>query len=186
MAYIAKVSGADVVELRVGVLTDIPEADRVNWRSVIESLPLFDRATQAVDVGSIDVINDTVVMTYTIKTVPAVLAKMRLRDQAAAARWKRTQSGVTLPSGVRIKTDETSKAKIDQALAMLEKGWTSAINWKVGTNEYATLDLAAMTGVAQAVAAYEQACFETEKSIIAEIEAGTITTVAQIDGYAWP
>lgn len=208
MGYIARTNGgADVLELRVGVLADVPAADQGNWRTVVEIGDLVadpfaevryisDIAvaepnvvmtwTKTNDWRAIFAASANVVMTWTKIAMPAPYAKMRLKDYAAGVRWQKTQAGMTLPSGVRIKTDETSKAKLDQALAMLEKGWVPSLAWKVGPGEYITLDTAAMTGVAQAVAAYEQACFIAEQNIAAEIDAGTITSKAEVDAYAWP
>lgn len=187
MAYIAKTNGgATVLEMRTGVLSDIAEADRANWRTVSDVPPSYDRLTQSLAIADVIVLNDAVSIQYSVMSVPEPLRKLRLRDYAASVRWQKTQAGVTLPNGVHIKTDETSKSKIDQALAMLEKGWVASIRWKVGPGEYVDLDLAAMTGIAQGVAAYEQACFAAEYAIALDIASGTITTQAQIDAYAWP
>lgn len=187
MSYIAKTNGGtEVLEIRSGVLADIPESDRSNWRSVIDAPPPVDRLYQSRLPTDILVVGDEVHFQYSVISSPDALRKARLKEYAASKRWDKTQAGVTLPSGVKIKTDEASKTKIDQALAMLEKGWVAEIRWKVGTGEYLTLDLATMTGIAQAVAAYEQACFAAEEQIVLGIDAGTIATTAQIDGYAWP
>jgi hypothetical protein len=187
MPYIAKISGADVIEMRTGTLSDIAEADRANWRVVSDVVPPHDRATQSIAVSGVIVHNDTVSMQYTVMSLPEPMLKSRLRDYAAHVRWEKTQAGVTLPSGARIRTDEASKTKIDQALAMLEKGWVPSIRWKIGPGEYIDLDISGMTGIAQAVATYEQACFAVEEQIVTEIEAGTITTRAQIDTHLlWP
>lgn len=187
MAYIAKViNGTDVSELRIGVLTDIPESVRDNWRTVTESGDLFsDPLTEVRYISSITVSEPNVYMVWTKIALPSVYCKMRLKDYAASVRWTKSQAGITLPDGTIIDTSESSKAKIDQALTVLEKGWTSSINWKA-KNGWVELDLTAMTAIAQAVVAYEQACFNNEQAVDDNIESGTYTTKAHIDSHTWP
>lgn len=186
MAYIAKISGGDVLELRVGVLTDIPEVDRDNWRAVIETGDLVTDPMAEVKVISALTLSEPVVhMVWTKTVLPAPYVKMRLKEYAAQKRWQHSQSGLALPNGVVIDTTDASKSKINQTLGVLERGWIASVEWKAKTGKI-TLDLAALTSIAQAVAGFEQACFAAEFDICDAVEAGTITSKAEIDGYSWP
>lgn len=187
MGYIAKTNGgADVLELRVGALADVPAADQGNWRTVVEVGDLAaDPFTEVRYISAIAVAEPNVAMTWAKVAAPAPYARMRLKDYAASVRWQKTQRGLTLPSGIALDTSEASKAKIDQALSVLEKGWVGAINWKT-KGGWVALDLAAMTAIAQAVVGFEQACFDAEKAVHEAIDAGTITSKAEVDAYAWP
>ena len=68
---------------------------------------------------------------------------------------------------------------------MLKEGWAQTLNFKT-TSGFVTIDLAAMTAISQAVAAYVQACFTAEEALLAAIDEGTVTTAAQINGWSWP
>lgn len=188
MGYIARTDGGQtVLELRQGVLADIPEAERTAWRTVNEVRPAIDPTRQTWASPEIGVSNDgsVVGITWQVADFPDVWLRMRLKEYAANLRWRKQQSPLTLPSGVVIDASEASKAKIQQALSVLEKGWAQSLDFKA-VNGWITVDLANMTLVAQALVAREQAMFTSEKNIAAEIDAGSITTNAQIDGWAWP
>lgn len=186
MAYIAKVSGSDVVELRVGVLSDIAAADQGNWRPVVETgHQTADPYAEVRYISALNVNGSDVQMVWGKVALPEPYVRMRLKEYAAAVRWAKTQGGVTLPGGMVIDTSEASKTKIDQALALLEKGWAMTLNWKT-RNNWLTLDLATMTAIAQAVAAHEQACFDAEQAVTSAIDAGTVSTKAGVDAYPWP
>lgn len=186
MSYIANVSGSDVVELRVGTLIDIPEVDRDNWRAVIETGDIAtDPMAEVKVISALTLAEPNVQMVWTKTVLPPAYVKMRLKDYAAQKRWQHSQSGLTLPNGVVIDTTDASKSKINQTFGVLERGWIATVDWKAKTGKV-TLDLAGITAIAQAVAAFEQACFAAEFAIIDAVDAGTITTKADIDGYAWP
>lgn len=186
MGYIAKVSGADVVELRIGSLADIPEADRANWRNVLETgTTNTDPFTEVKYIDTLTLSEPTVHLVWAKNILPAAWIKMRLKEYVAQKRWQHSQGGLALPDGTVIDTTDASKSKINQTLGVLERGWISSVDWKAKTGKL-TLDLAALTAIAQAVAGFEQACFAAEFAICDAIEAGTITTKAEIDGYSWP
>lgn len=181
MAYIARTDGGQSVkEIRQGSLADIPEDDRANWRIVIEDRP-SGRGPGADINGDGSQVN----LRWPGLAPHPAWVKMELRAYAAEARWRKTQGGLTLPNGVRVDTSDASQAKITQALLMLQQGWVPSIEFKAVTG-WVTLDEAAMTGIAQAVAAYVQGCFAAEKALLEAMAAGSVTTRAQVDGWAWP
>lgn len=187
MPYIAKTDGGNfVLDFRVGHLSDIPVADQPNWRLVIDQPPVCDRLTHTLVRSDLIVLNDEVQIQYSLIALPDAIRKANLKEHAASLRWSKSQSGTTLPNGIFIRTDENTKIKLDQVIAMFDKGWITEVRWKFGPNQYMTLDLAAVTGIAQVVAAFEQACFAVEEQIVVDIMNGVITSKAEIDGYAWP
>lgn len=189
MPYIARTDGGtSVLELRQGVLLDIPETERGNWRAVSEVYSSIEPLTQARSAPALTVNGDgsQVNLVVTAVDLPAPLARCNLVSRLAELRWQKTQAGVTLPNGVVIATDDNSQSKIHQALSILEKGWVTTIDYRAKTG-YVTVDLAAMTAISQAVAAYVQGCFTAGHTIEDDIAAGTVTTLADILGHpAWP
>ena len=185
--YIARTNGGDtVLELRQGKLEDILEAERGNWRTVMESVSVYDGLTQQRTFPQFTASGDNVVvMTYLAETGPQVWNRMRLKDYAAQKRWQLTQAGLTLPNGIKIATSDASQGRITAALLILEREWVPSIRWKADTG-WIDVDLATMTLIAQAVSAYVQACFAVEADVHAAIDAGEITTGAEVDAYAWP
>lgn len=187
MPYIARTDGgSEVLDLKVGIMSDIPVDDQSNWRPVVDAGDTVADPLTEVKVATDLVVNEPYVNLVWVKyPLPPMLAKSRLKDHAAAKRWQHSQSGLTLPNGVIVDTSDTSKAKVHQALSILEKGWAASVEWKA-KNGRVVLDLAGITAVSQAMAAFEQACFAAEFAIIDAIDAGTLTTKAEIDAYAWP
>lgn len=188
MNYIARTNGGDtVLELRVGTLASVPKIDRRNWRRVVERRATLEPGQTW---GSPAVIyeNGLVVMVYDAVDVtpPAGELIKSLLAFTANLRWEKQQSPLHLPNGVVIDAAESSKAKIDQALTVLEKGWTTSIDFKA-VNGWIIVDLAMMTFVAQAMVAREQALFTAEKVIAIEIENGSINTFDEIRNWSgWP
>lgn len=188
MAYIARTDGGHtVLEMRAGTLSDIPESERANWRPAYEVVPNFDGIKSQVTGPTLTVNGDgsQVNIIWSIATADAPWAQMRLRDYAAQIRYQKEIGGLTLPDGTRVATDRDSQSKISQALTLLEKGWVPSISWKTASG-WVPLDVAAMTLVAQAVAAHVQGCFAAEQALVAAIDAGTVTTSAEVLAWEWP
>jgi len=127
--------------------------------------------------------------------VPAALAsavsaadpdddKPRLLSYAAARRFVIETGGVTV-NGAEIDTSRDSQAMITGAYAYSQANPSEAIKFKAASG-WVTLDAATLAAIATAVGAHVQACFATEASVAADIDAGTITTPAEIDAADWP
>lgn len=188
MPYIARTNGGQtVMEIRQGVLADIPEADRGNWRNAVEVRPTIDGIKQTHTGPTLTVNGDgsQVNIVWGVATADPAWVRMRLRDYAAQVRFQKEVGGLVLPNGVKVDTDRDSQAKVQQAHSLLEKGWVASIDWKADSG-WVTLDLAVMTGIAQAVAAHVQGCFSAEKAVIEAIEAGAVTTSAEVAAWPWP
>lgn len=188
MAYIARTDGAtsgEPIEVRSGVLTDISETDRANWRSVSEQ-PVTILDSQIKGAPSFSIQGDGGVhLIWQVVDLPGPYAKMTLRDWAANERWVRTQSGI-LFDGVKIHTSDASQAKIHAAITVLDKQWLPSLRWKTADG-WMTVDADAMNLIGSAVAQYVQDCYDAEEAIAAEIDAGTIASVSEIRSHqSWP
>jgi hypothetical protein len=98
----------------------------------------------------------------------------------ANARWEREESGITI-DGVDIATDRVSQGMINGAVAYLREDETiESIEFKT-VDGFATIGRNDMVLIGKAVAAHVQACFAVERSILADITSGTVTTAAEIE-----
>lgn len=185
MPYIAKVSGSDVVELRVGLLSDIPANDVVNWRTVVEVGPQNDRVCEIRKIASITLVEPNVEMVWTVERLPEAWCRMRLKEYAGNKRWQ-VETGGTLVGDVPVATDDAAQRKISELRRRAEASEISLPFEFKSQNGWISLGLAAIQGVDQAVSAHVQASYATEKAVSDAIDAGTVTTTADIDGYAWP
>lgn len=113
------------------------------------------------------------------RAIDIAAAAIDLVAYAAEARWRREVDGVTV-AGAAIATDRESQAMIAGAHAYVQANPAATIKWKA-EGGFVTLDSTAVTAIALAVGAHVQACFAAEADVLAAIEAGTITTPAEID-----
>jgi hypothetical protein len=100
----------------------------------------------------------------------------------AARRYTAEMAGTTV-QGMAISTDDRSQGLITGAAlaAMLDADYT--IKWKTAEG-FVELTGAQIIGVASAVRAYVQACFDREADLLAAVADGSIT--AAMVGEIWP
>jgi hypothetical protein len=100
----------------------------------------------------------------------------------AARRYTAEMAG-TVVQGMAIATDDRSQGLITGAAlaAMLDANYT--IKWKTAEG-FVELTGAQIIGVASAVRAYVQACFDREADLLAAVADGTITEAILDEG--WP
>lgn len=105
---------------------------------------------------------------------------MTLQEYAAAKRWEKEVGGIEI-NGFTVATDDRSKTMISGArvAAMANPNFTTA--WKGSGGEFVPLDANAVIAISDAVLAHVSNCFATEAQVLADIEAGAITTFEQID-----
>lgn len=102
-----------------------------------------------------------------------------LKDMAAALRWQKETGGVTV-QGAAIDTSRESQALINGAFNLAKDDPDTIIRFKAAAG-FVTLDASTMIAIGRAVAHHVQACFAKEGDVVEAIEAGTITTLAQIE-----
>lgn len=116
--------------------------------------------------------------------LPPPLSTPELKTYAAARRYAAETGGIVV-DGVSILTDRESQRLIADAASYVEKYTVATVNFKSATG-FVTLTAEQIDAIAGAVGAHVQASFSSEMAVAAAIDAGTITTTAEIDAAAWP
>ena len=103
-------------------------------------------------------------------------------ERIAARRYQAEIAGITI-NGMRVETDDRAKLLINGAAveAMLDADYV--MQWKTSEG-FVELTGAQVIGIASAVRAHVQACFDREADLLAELEAGTLTDDMLEQG--WP
>ena len=96
-------------------------------------------------------------------------------------RWSTEQHGITLTSGMPIKTDDRAQAKINGLVIAATNDPTIATNFHAADDSYWPLDAAAINAMSAELQSFIDQCFATSKTTIDGIDGGTITTRAQVD-----
>lgn len=103
-----------------------------------------------------------------------------LKAYAADVRY-REETGGAVVNGSAYLTDRETQAKMTAAVVMTQVNPAVTLEWKLADRSFVSLDAADMLQVAQAVGAHVQEAFAKEATVVAGINAGTITTKAQVD-----
>ena len=104
-----------------------------------------------------------------------------LQSYTVYKRWRKEQAGITLSSGMPIKTDDRAQAKITGVYNAQQVNPAAVTPWHAADGAIYNLDAAAMEAMNLELLAHINDCFSISDDCIAQIEAGTITTHAQID-----
>lgn len=108
-------------------------------------------------------------------------AKTAKYAEIANARWQSETGGTTL-NGIEIATDRESQAMITGAAlqAVVDPNYTC--RWKT-VQGFISISAAEIVGIAQAVRAHVQACFDREAALLSAIDAAE--TVEAVLAVAW-
>lgn len=103
-------------------------------------------------------------------------------EAVAARRYAAEIAGITI-NGLQINTDDRSKLLINGAAleATIDPAYT--MQWKTSAG-FVELTAAQVIGIARAVRAHVQACFDREAELLAALEDGTLTDAMLEQG--WP
>lgn len=121
-----------------------------------------------------------------IESVPLTgdALKAALKAYAAQKRYVVETGGMTF-NAMPIPTDRETQSKLSGAVLAFQTGALSGtIDWKTAAG-WVQLDQTAVTALASAVAAHVQTAFSSEKAVSALIDAGTITTTAEVNAANW-
>lgn len=104
-----------------------------------------------------------------------------LKTYAAAKRYEKEIAGANV-GGVVYPSDRETQAKLTAAALFAQVDNTQTFRWKLANGSFTdALTAAQVVAVAAAVGGYVNGCFAIEQSVGAQIDAGTITTRAQVD-----
>lgn len=113
----------------------------------------------------------------------------RLSAYINAVRDRCEQGGFTY-NGWRFDSDAVSVARINGAALAAQAALTAdepfSLDWTDADNVSRPLDAAQMLALQRALVAHADACHQLARQLKAQVEAGTITTEAEIDAAAWP
>ncbi|WP_435607733.1 DUF4376 domain-containing protein [Pseudomonas knackmussii] len=113
---------------------------------------------------------------------PAPTAE-ELKALIAARRWQQVQAG-TNADGVHLDTSDTSQVKITGAALEATLDSSYSCDWKASDGTWVTLNATQILAIARAMRAYIQACYDREKVLAEEVDAGTFTS--SMLGEGWP
>lgn len=108
--------------------------------------------------------------------------KSQLTAYCKNARWLKEQGGLTLSTGKPIDTNDRAQAKINGAKLMaLDKATTYNPNWQYADGTVVQINANAVIAMSNELQTHIDNCFNISAGVLAQITAGTITTLAQID-----
>lgn len=108
--------------------------------------------------------------------------KPHLKSYAAQKRWQVEIGGVPF-NGAIAPTDDRAKALLTGAAASMTATETTKV--KLG-GAFVDMTGTQIKALRDAVVDHVQAAFQAEAEVAAAIDAGTITTTAEVDAHAWP
>ena len=103
-----------------------------------------------------------------------------LAAYAAQKRWEKENGGIVV-GGVHIATDDRSKVMISGARVAAQGNPDFVTEWKGGDGSFVTIDAATIIIISDAMLQHVSNCFALEAQVLGQINAGTITTVAEVD-----
>jgi Domain of unknown function (DUF4376) len=104
-----------------------------------------------------------------------------LRTYTAFKRWQKEQAGITLTSGMPIKTDDRAQAKITGAYTAAQVDPTIVTPWAAADGTVHDVDGAQITSMNYELLTHINNCFSISADVMADIEDGSVTTREQID-----
>lgn len=111
--------------------------------------------------------------------------KQQLAAYANAKQWAVATGGRIVSVGgdaMPFSTSPESMVLISgQALRLQQPGAPASVNWQVGATDFVVISAADFIAAATAIADFVQATFDALPAVFAGIEAGTVTTTAEID-----
>ncbi|WP_273794686.1 DUF4376 domain-containing protein [Brucella intermedia] len=99
---------------------------------------------------------------------------------AAQKRWEKEVGGIEI-NGLSVATDDRSKMMISGARVAAQNDPAFSTQWKAADGTFTTINAAAVIAISDAMLAHVSNCFAIEAQVLADIAAGTISTVEQID-----
>lgn len=115
-----------------------------------------------------------------VQPTATTYTKTQLKAYAASARYDKETGGISV-GGVDVRTDRESQAMINGAYNMAARDGTFTTKWKGANGSFSTLTAATITALATAIGQHVAACFSAEADVVAQVDAGTLTTTTEIN-----
>lgn len=147
---------------------------------VAASLPSAAAAALSYDTGAMAVSGPDDVIDQIAAVNVAALQKAALISYAASRRYAVETGGLTI-SGVKVATDRESQSMLNAAFNIASGNANFTTMWKGDDGTFTALTAPQIIAIAQAVGAFVASCFAAEAAAVTAINAGSITTNAQID-----
>jgi hypothetical protein len=117
----------------------------------------------------------------TFSPAPAVIPSQdELKAYAAARRWLVETGGVVI-GGIKVATDRESQSMLNAAYNLAQGNPSFSTMWKGADGNFNVVNAETMIALAQTVGAFVASCFTAEAAVVNGINAGNITTIAQVD-----
>jgi hypothetical protein len=115
-----------------------------------------------------------------IQPTPTTYTKDQLTAYCADARQRKYAADITV-NGLPFSTDPVSLGGLNAAMLYTSDKQVNAFSWKLPDGTFITLTALQVKDLQSVVAAFGQSCFVCEDDTLTKVEAGTVTTLAQID-----
>lgn len=128
-----------------------------------------------------------------VQPTPDTYSKDQLKAYCYDARWRKEQGGITLASGMKIETDDRAQAKISGAMLAAKYppaptkappgggGPAFTTKWHAADGTIWPLDTPGIVAMSGALQSHIDQCFDASSATVDAIEAGTITSLEQIN-----
>lgn len=128
-----------------------------------------------------------------VQPAPGEYSNEQLKAYNDDARWRKEQSGITLSTGMPIETNDRAQAKISGAMLAAKYpptptkaqpgggGPAFTTKWHAADGTFWPLDTPGIVAMSGELQLYIDECFEASSAVSDAIDAGTITTLQQID-----
>jgi len=103
-----------------------------------------------------------------------------LKGYSASARFEEETGGITV-NGYPVNTDRVTQAALASAYNLSKEDPATTFSYKLGDGTFITLDATQIPALATGVSQHTQSCFAAEAQLQLDIDAGTVTTHAQVD-----
>jgi hypothetical protein len=107
--------------------------------------------------------------------------KVQLQSYQRHARWIKEQGGMTLSSGMLIKTDDRSQAKINGMRHIADTNKSSSTEWEAADGSFRHMTAQDIIAMSNQLQIHIDNCFSISSAVAADIDSGTITSLDQID-----
>jgi hypothetical protein len=178
-------STTDVYSSATNTMVAASDQAYIDWAAIHAASPIASEPELAEVIKAYNVLPAWLLNAPTfVQPTPTTYTKGQLAAYAADARYRHASGGVAVTSlggAVPFLTDPVSRNTIDSAHNYAVANPGHVTDWKLSDGSFIKLSEAQLATLLQDVAGFVQSCFTCESSTVTSINAGTITTLAQID-----